>query len=223
VLWGNRGYQTTLRSVARKVFQLVRYLLASCRILANIRHFIDGRTKKEAQIELDGGWVLVCQSSQIDTQTQGDITLMSAWSLALARVIHVVGIVFWIGGVAFVTTIVIPALRRLPSGEERLRLFEAIEGRFSVQAKVVTLVTGFAGVYMVQGLDAWGRYLDLSFWWFHLMTLVWLVFTVVLSFAERDSDRAFRLLHRFHVLLLTVSLIAIAGAVAGVRGFLRFG
>jgi len=214
VLWGNRGYQTTLRSVARKVFQLVRYLLASCRILANIRHFIDGRTKKEAQIELDGGWVLVCQSSQIDTQTQGDITLMSAWSLALARVIHVVGIVFWIGGVAFVTTIVIPALRRLPSGEERLR----------------------AGVYMVQGLDAWGRYLDLSFWWFHLMTLVWLVFTVVLfvleplflnrwfkSFAERDSDRAFRLLHRFHVLLLTVSLIAIAGAVAGVRGFLRFG
>ncbi len=214
MLWGNRGYQTTLRSVARKVFQLVRYLLASCRILANIRHFIDGRTKKEAQIELDGGWVLVCQSSQIDTQTQGDITLMSAWSLALARVIHVVGIVFWIGGVAFVTTIVIPALRRLPSGEERLR----------------------AGVYMVQGLDAWGRYLDLSFWWFHLMTLVWLVFTVVLfvleplflnrwfkSFAERDSDRAFRLLHRFHVLLLTVSLIAIAGAVAGVRGFLRFG
>ena len=60
---------------------------------------------------------------------------MSAWSLALARVIHVVGIVLWIGGVAFVTTILIPALRRLPSGEERLRLFEALEGRFSVQAR----------------------------------------------------------------------------------------
>ena len=162
--------------------------------------------------------------------------MMSARSLAFARVIHVVGVVLWIGGVAFVTTVVIPTLRRLPSGEERLRLFEAIEGRFSVQARVVTLATGITGFYMLQGLDAWGRYQHLSFWWIHLMTFVWLVFTLVLfvleplflhrwfrAFAERDSNRAFRLLHRFHVLLLTVSLIAIAGAVAGVRGFLRIG
>ena len=161
---------------------------------------------------------------------------MSAGSLAFARVLHVVGVVLWIGGVAFVTTVVIPMLRRLPSGEERLRLFEAIEGRFSIQARVVTLVTGITGFYMLQGFDAWDRYQDLSFWWVHLMTLVWLVFTLVLfileplflhrwfkAFAERDSEGAFRLLHRFHVLLLTVSLIAIAGAVAGVRGFLRFG
>jgi uncharacterized membrane protein len=157
---------------------------------------------------------------------------MSAGSLALARVVHVIGVVLWIGGVAFVTTVLIPALRREPSGEERLRLFEALEGRFSLQARAVTLMTGVAGFYMVQGLDGWGRYQDLSFWWVHLMTLVWLVFTLVLfvleplflhrwfkEFAERDADRAFRLLHRFHVLLLTVSLIAIAGAVAGVRGF----
>jgi uncharacterized membrane protein len=146
------------------------------------------------------------------------------------------GIVLWIGGVAFVTTVVIPTLRRLPNGEERLSLFEAIEGRFSVQARVVTVVTGIAGFYMIQGLNAWGRYADPSYWWFHLMTVVWLVFTVVLfvleplflnrwfkAYAQHDSDGAFRLLHRFHVLLLTVSLIAIVGAVAGVRGFLRFG
>ncbi|MDP6018263.1 MAG: hypothetical protein QGI32_19355 [Candidatus Latescibacteria bacterium] len=129
----------------------------------------------------------------------------------------------------------IPTLRRLPSGAERLRLFEAMEGRFSLQARAVTLVTGGAGFYMMVGLDAWSRYLDPSLWWTHLMTFVWLVFALVLfvfeplflhrwfkEFAERDSDRAFRLLHRFHVLLLTLSLLAIAGAVAGVRGFLRF-
>ena len=161
---------------------------------------------------------------------------MSAGLLTFARVLHVVGVVLWIGGVAFVTTVVIPTLRRVPDGEERLRLFQAIEGRFSVQARVVTLVTGVAGFYMLQGLDAWGRYQDPSFWWIHLMTLVWIVFTLVLfvleplflrdrftTFAERDSDGAFRLLHRLHALLLTLSLIAIAGGVAGVRGFLRFG
>jgi uncharacterized membrane protein len=156
--------------------------------------------------------------------------------LVLARVLHVVGVVLWIGGVAFVTTVVIPTLRRVPSGDERLRLFEAIESRFSAQARVVTLVTGLTGFYLLQGFGAWGRYQDPSFWWLHLMTLVWVVFTLVLfvlepmflrqwfrTFAERDSDRAFRLLHRFHVLLLTLSLIAIAGGVAGVRGFLRIG
>ena len=161
---------------------------------------------------------------------------MSAGSLALARVLHVIGVVLWIGGVAFVTTVVIPTLRRAPSGEERLRLFESMESRFSVQARGVTLVTGIAGFYMIQGLNGWGRYLEPSFWWVHLMTVVWLVFTLVLfvleplflhrwfkEAAERDSDRAFRILHRFHVLLLTVSLIAIAGAVAGVRGFPRLG
>ena len=161
---------------------------------------------------------------------------MSAGSLAFARVLHVLGVVLWIGGAAFVTTVLIPALRRMRNGEERLRLFEAIEGRFAVQARVVTLVTGIAGFYMMQGLDAWGRYQDPSFWWVHLMTVVWFVFTLVLfvleplflhrwfkDFAERDSDRAFRLLHRFHVVLLTLSLMAIAGAVAGVRGFLRLG
>jgi uncharacterized membrane protein len=156
--------------------------------------------------------------------------------LTFARVLHVVGVVLWIGGVAFVTTVVIPMLRRLPDGDERLKTFEAIERRFSVQARVVTLITGLAGFYMVQGLDAWGRYQDPSYWWLHLMTLVWVMFTLVLfvleplflhrwfsAFARRDSDRAFRLLQRFHVLLLTLSLIAIAGGVAGVRGFLTLG
>ena len=97
-------------------------------------------------------------------------------------------------------------------------------------------MTGVAGFYMMQGLGAWSRYQDPSFWWIHLMTFVWLVFTLVLfvleplflhrwfrEFAERDSDRAFRLLHRVHVLLMAASLIAIAGAVAGVRGFARLG
>jgi len=162
--------------------------------------------------------------------------MTTAGALTFARVLHVLGIVLWIGGVAFVTTVVIPTLRRLPSGEERLRLFESIEGQFSVQARAVTLVTGLAGFYMLHALDAWSRYQDPSFWWIHLMTFVWLLFTLVLfileplflhrwfrEFAEQDSDRAFRLLHRFHVLLLALSLIAIIGGVAGTRGFLRFG
>jgi len=156
-------------------------------------------------------------------------------SVVLARIVHVLGVVVWIGGVAFVTTVLIPAIRRLPSAAERIQLFEQLEGRFASQARIATLLTGGSGFYMLHSMGAWNRYLDPAFWWVHLMTFVWLAFTIVLfvlepaflhrnfvALATRDSDRAFRLLHRMHWLLLTLSVAAIIGAVAGSRGLLRF-
>jgi uncharacterized membrane protein len=153
----------------------------------------------------------------------------------LARIVHVLGVVVWIGGVAFVTTVLIPAIRKLPSAAERIQLFEQLEGRFASQARIATLLTGGSGFYMLHSMAAWNRYLDPAFWWIHLMTFVWLAFTIVLfvlepaflhrnfvALATRDSDRAFRLLHRMHWLLLTLSVAAIIGAVAGSRGLLRF-
>ncbi|MFD2442297.1 hypothetical protein ACFSS8_23395 [Paracoccus kondratievae] len=42
--------------------------------------------------------------------------------LALARILHVVAVLMWIGGVGFVTLVVIPALRRLYPGQAAGRL-----------------------------------------------------------------------------------------------------
>lgn len=155
-------------------------------------------------------------------------------AIVLARVIHVLSVVLWIGGVAFVTTVLIPSIRRMPSESERIELFERLESRFALQARVTTVLAGASGLYMLHAMRAWDRYLDPAYWWVHLMTLVWLAFTIVLfaleplflhrwfvEAARRDSERAFRLLQRFHQLLLTLSLVAIVGAVAGTRGYLR--
>jgi uncharacterized membrane protein len=46
----------------------------------------------------------------------------------LARALHVIGVVLWIGGVAFVTSIFLPVANRR---SERLQLFDAIERRFA--------------------------------------------------------------------------------------------
>jgi len=54
---------------------------------------------------------------------------------ALARVIHVLAVVLWIGGVAMITTVVIPIIRKFRSGVESVELFEAIGKKFSLQAK----------------------------------------------------------------------------------------
>ena len=149
----------------------------------------------------------------------------------LARALHVVGVVLWIGGVAFVTTTLIPSLREMADADQRLPLFEKLEGKFAFQAKLVTLITGLTGFYMLEYMGAWDRYQQVQFWWIHLMTLIWLIFTLVLfvleplflhrrfkEMANENSDRAFALLHRMHIILLVLSLVAVFGTVAGAHG-----
>ena len=152
--------------------------------------------------------------------------------LTLARVIHVVAVVMWIGGVAMVTTVIIPAVKRLKSKENKIKTFEAIVGRFALQAKITTIITGLSGFYMLYLLDGWHRYLDVRYWWIHAMTLVWLIFTLILfvlepyvlhrvfqKYAEKNPDKTFAIMHRAHWVLLTLSMITLIGAVAGSHGW----
>jgi uncharacterized membrane protein len=55
--------------------------------------------------------------------------------VTLARTIHVIAVVFWIGGVAMVTTVLLPAVRRFKSPEERVVFFESVQQRFARQSR----------------------------------------------------------------------------------------
>jgi uncharacterized membrane protein len=153
--------------------------------------------------------------------------------LSIARSLHVVAIVHWIGGVSLVTLVLLPGLLQSVAADKRLALFEMIEGRFARQARISTLVAGASGFYMTHRLAAWERFADPAFWWMHAMVLVWTIFTVVLFVAEplflhrwfheratRDPDGTFRLVLRLHVLLLGLSLAVVAAGVLGAHGAL---
>ena len=153
--------------------------------------------------------------------------------ISIARALHVLAVVHWIGGVAMVTLVLLPSLMRSVPAAERLALFERIEGRFGRQARVSTLIAGASGFYMTHRLAAWGRFADPSLWWMHAMLAVWVVFTVVLFIAEplflhrwfhdravSDPEGAFRLVWRMHAALLSVSVLAVGGAVLGAHGAL---
>jgi len=150
----------------------------------------------------------------------------------LVRVIHVLAVILWIGGVAMVTTVIIPAIKKIKSKEEQIETFEKIEGRFALQAKITTLLTGLSGFYMLYTLNAWDRYFDYKFWWIHAMTLVWIIFTLVLYILEplilhrlfknyvmKNPDKTFNFMHKVHWFLLILSLMTTAGAVAGSHGW----
>lgn len=62
--------------------------------------------------------------------------------VTLARTIHVLAVVLWIGGVGLVTTVLLPAVRRFKSPVEQVAFFEAVEQRFAGQARVTTAVAG---------------------------------------------------------------------------------
>ena len=90
----------------------------------------------------------------------------------IGRVLHVLGVVLWIGGVAMVTTVLLPVSRSKKRPEERVAFFERIESRFAWQARVTILLTGITGIWMLSLIDSWSRYQSLSFWWLHAMTAV---------------------------------------------------
>ncbi len=146
----------------------------------------------------------------------------------LARTIHVVAIVFWIGGVAFITTVLLPTINKVVDKEQRVLLFEQLEHKFAWHAKLATLATGVSGYYMLDFLNAWQRYQELQYWWLHLMTFVWLIFSLVLFVleplflhrwfieqAKKDSNKSFKLLQKMHYILLSISILAVVGAVSG--------
>jgi len=151
--------------------------------------------------------------------------------LALARAIHVLALVHWIGGVAAVTTIVLPRARRLADPAAAIAAFETFERRFAPQARISIALAGLSGAYMLFRLDAWDRLASLEFWWLDLMVAVWLVFALMVyvleplgidrrfhEFALRDKDRALALTTRLHAVALVVAAVAIGAGVMGAHG-----
>jgi len=84
-------------------------------------------------------------------------------SFIIARAFHVFAIVLWIGGVAFVTTTLLPAIKNMKDVTSKLALFEQLEGRFAFQARITTLITGISGYAMLEIMNAWDRYQQLQF------------------------------------------------------------
>ncbi len=151
----------------------------------------------------------------------------------LARVIHVLCVILWIGGLAMVTTILLPVTMSMPSEEKRTEFFKRFKKRFAAQARYTTLFTGLSGFYMVHILDAWSRFTEFRYWWMHSMVIIWLLFMFMLYVMEprilhskikkqtqQNSNTVFLAMQRTHWILLLLSLITVIGANAGSHGWM---
>ncbi len=155
--------------------------------------------------------------------------------LAFARVLHVLAVVVWIGGLSVVTTALLPAIRRGELGSDWLAAFQAVERRFARQVRIAILLVAATGLYMIDGADLWGGFESIAYWWMHAMVGLWAIFAVGLfvieplildrrlpALAGRRRAATFTWLAAVHWLLLTLALITVFGAVAGSHGWLVF-
>jgi uncharacterized membrane protein len=153
----------------------------------------------------------------------------------ILHIIHVITVILWIGGLAFVTAIVLPMAIKTPDALQKVLLFQRVEHRFARLARAYNLITGATGLAMLI-MMGWHRLLftragiPLTF-----MTLVW-VFWFVMLFglepvvirkmldqmarqgAQMDIDAIFRRLNRMHWLMVLVSLAAAAAGVLTAHG-----
>jgi uncharacterized membrane protein len=152
---------------------------------------------------------------------------------AVARAVHILALVHWIGGVAVVTTIVLPHARTMPDALSALSVFEKFERRFASQARISILLVGLSGFYMLHKLQGWTWLLDPAHWWLRLMVVVWSIFALMVfvleplvghrlfqNFVLRDKEQAFALAIRLHAVALAISTLAIAAGVLGAHGAL---
>ncbi|MGH8146532.1 MAG: hypothetical protein ACREPY_09375 [Rhodanobacteraceae bacterium] len=147
---------------------------------------------------------------------------MATFNILLA--VHVLSVVWWVGGVAMVTAVLLPMFNRLP-GDERLGRIKQLEARFANQARVAVVLVGITGFWMLGLTGGFARLQFAYGWWIDLMLLVWVLFVLMLFVAEPLRLPAkIGLIHKphaflvLHAVLLALALAAIFCGVIGARG-----
>ena len=153
----------------------------------------------------------------------------------LMHVIHVITVILWIGGLAFVTMIVLPMAISTPDALQKVLTFQRVEHRFARIARAYNLITGISGFIMLF-LMGWHNLLftragiPLT-----VMTLVWVFWFVMLFGLEpiiirkmldnmakggtkMDIDGVFRKLNKMHYFMVAISMAAVIAGVLTAHG-----
>ncbi|MBI5970167.1 MAG: hypothetical protein HY884_03325 [Deltaproteobacteria bacterium] len=157
----------------------------------------------------------------------------------LIHIIHILTVILWIGGLAFVTIIVLPMAISAKDPLQKVLMFQRVEHRFAKIARFYNLLTGATGFIMLF-MTGWHRML---FTWvgapLTFMTLVWVFWFVMLFGLEplvikkmlekmlkqepkADIDAVFVKLNRMHWFMVMISLLAAAAGVLTAHGLTLF-
>jgi len=143
----------------------------------------------------------------------------------LLLIVHVIGVIIWVGGVGFVTMVIFPMMYRTEGSLEKALLFQGVEHRFAGIVRWLIVVVGVTGFWLLSSRYGFGILTELRGLGIAIMLFAWTFYTVVILsekkifsrlFAEPekiDMDKALRMINTMHWVLLTISYSAVAGGV----------
>jgi uncharacterized membrane protein len=135
--------------------------------------------------------------------------------------IHVVTILLWIGGVAFVTIIIFPLLQTMESSFEQVLMFQRVEHRFARHVRYYLAISGITGFWLLGLEHSFCRLFTWKGIGITMMLFAWAFYLFVLLVEKRlfkklfdkpgefDAKRVFRGLGLFHWVILGISLAAV--------------
>lgn len=139
----------------------------------------------------------------------------------LLAAVHVAAVVLWIGGVAFVTTVIFPRLLAAEDPLEQVVLFQGVEHRFAGLARYYLWITGITGALSLYATGSHRYLFKPETAGISLMIVVWVLYFLVLTFEKRvmkalfdkpgkpGTEAIFRALNVFHWVILGLSMAAV--------------
>ena len=152
------------------------------------------------------------------------------------HIIHLLPVIIWIGGLSFITIIVIPMLISWDDPLQKVLTFQRIEHRFAPVARIYNIITGVTGFVMVY-LTGWYKlYHTAKGLPLLIMTIIWLVWFVMLfgleplivkkmldrmvkSGVKMEIEAVFSRMNKMHWVLLLLSLVASTAGIIFAHGY----
>ncbi len=145
--------------------------------------------------------------------------------LTILLIIHVMGVIIWIGGVAFVTTVIFPLMYQTEGSLEKALLFQRVEHRFAGMVRWLIAVVGITGFWLLYAKYGFGILAQRQGIGILIMIFAWTIYTVILLSERKifskifanpekiDMNNALKIINGMHWVLLIISISAVAGGV----------
>jgi len=155
---------------------------------------------------------------------------------SILHLIHVLTVIIWIGGLAFITMLVLPMIIGMPDALQKVLFFQRIEHRFAPRARIFSATVVISGLIMMFS-TGWHAMLFTKRGIPLLVMLVIGLFWIVMLFGlepriikrmlanlaksgeKMEIETVFNRMNRLHWVLFIVSLIASAAGVIFAHGY----
>jgi uncharacterized membrane protein len=119
------------------------------------------------------------------------VALGATMFLTILLIIHVMGVIIWIGGVAFVTTVIFPLMYQTGESLEKGLLFQRVEHRFASMVRWLISIVGITGFWLLYAEYGFGVLAQKHGFGILIMIFAWALYAGILLSERKIFGKLF--------------------------------